>query len=44
MMVMQRLTCEGIPAVAIPTIADSVNDTVPYDLEAASDSAGRVRL
>ena len=44
MMVMQRWACEGIPAVAIRTIADSVNDTVPYDFEAASDSAGQVRL
>jgi adenosylhomocysteine nucleosidase len=42
--VMQRWARQGVPAVAIRAIADTADDEVPYDFEAASDSAGQVRL
>jgi adenosylhomocysteine nucleosidase len=40
----QQWAREGVPAVAIRAIADAAGDEVPYDFEAASDSAGQVRL
>lgn len=42
--VMQRWAREGVPAVAIRSLADAVDDEVPYDFEAASDSAGQLQL
>jgi adenosylhomocysteine nucleosidase len=41
---MQRWACEGVPVVPIRVIADAVHHEVPYDFEAALDSAGQVRL
>lgn len=42
--VMQRWAREGVHAVAIRTIADTADDEVPYDFDAASDSTGQLRL
>ena len=42
--VMQQLSREMIPAVAIRVIADTARDSVPYDFEAALDSQGQIRL
>jgi nucleoside phosphorylase len=42
--VMRRWKCEGVPLVAIRTIADGVRDEVPWDFEAALDPDGQVRL
>jgi adenosylhomocysteine nucleosidase len=42
--VMQRLSRQMIPAVAIRAIADTARESVPYDFEAALDSSGQIRL
>jgi nucleoside phosphorylase len=42
--VMQRLSREMIPAVAIRVIADTARESVPYDFEAALNSNGQIRL
>jgi adenosylhomocysteine nucleosidase len=44
LVVMQRLSHEGIPAVAVRVIADSAEEDVPCDFEASLDHWGQIRL
>jgi hypothetical protein len=42
--IMQKLSRELIPAVAIRAVADTVWESVPYDFEPALDSDGQIRI